>query len=254
MVNYNYHPIFVDASPEDERKFKYYTQKMMAACEDGVIVDSEAYTKAFRARLRCISMAENKILNLEKIIKSIDVSDHFIIYCSDGRIDTDEGASIRHLNKVVRELIKLGYDPSQFTATEDMDTRIRLINAFNKGDIHTLVAIRCLDEGINIPSIKKALILSSNNNYREFVQRRGRILRKYKDKKVADIYDVIVLPSLDCIDIAKIEFRRFNEYNKVALNMDENNCLLEDYLADYCLSFSDIQFDNDYLLGGDLDD
>src|SRR5699024_11635041 len=65
---------------------------------------------------------------------------------------------------------------------------------FNKGEISALVAIRCLDEGINIPSIKSALILSSNDDYREFVQRRGRILRTYKEKKSAKIYDVIVLP------------------------------------------------------------
>lgn len=72
---------------------------------------------------------------------------------------------------------------------------MQLIDSFNKGYIEYLVAIRCLDEGINIPSIKSALILSSNDNYREFVQRRGRILRLYPKKVVAHIYDVIVLPS-----------------------------------------------------------
>ena len=66
---------------------------------------------------------------------------------------------------------------SKFTATEDIQERMQLIDSFNKGYIEYLVAIRCLDEGINIPSIKSALILSSNDNYREFVQRRGRILR-----------------------------------------------------------------------------
>lgn len=51
------------------------------------------------------------------------------------------------------------------------------IDQFNRGMIDALVAIRCLDEGVDIPSIKNALILSSNDDYREFVQRRGRILR-----------------------------------------------------------------------------
>lgn len=76
-----------------------------------------------------------------------------------------------------------------------MDRRMELVDMFNNNEIASLVAIRCLDEGINIPSIKSALILSSNDDYREFVQRRGRILRKYENKKDADIYDVIVLPS-----------------------------------------------------------
>jgi len=254
LVNYNYHPFFIKTTEEDERKFKYFTQKMMASMKDGVIINEEEYTKAYRSRLRTISMAENKINDLEEIINSIDAKDHFIVYCSDGKIDNDENISKRHLNLVSEKLIELGFDPSQFTASEDMDTRMKLIEAFNKGDIHTLVAIRCLDEGINIPSINKALILSSNNNYREFVQRRGRILRQYKNKEIADIYDVILLPSFDCIDIAKIEFRRFNEYMKVSKNYDENKKILDSYLSRYGLNINDIQFDNEYLIGGDLDE
>lgn len=254
LVDYNYHPIFVDATPEDERKFKYFTQKMMASMRDGEIIDDDEYAKAYRGRLRSISIAENKINNLESIIKQIDAKDHFIVYCSDGRIDNDSSLSVRHLNLVAEKLISMGYNPSQFTANENIETRMKLIEAFNLGDIHTMVAIRCLDEGVNIPSITKALILSSNNNYREFVQRRGRILRKYKDKKIADIYDIIVLPSGDSVDIAKIEFRRFNEYMKVAKNIDYLRPILNRYLDEYSLSESDIQFDNDYLVGGDLDD
>lgn len=254
LVNYNYHPIFVETTDNDEKMFKYFTKKIMSCMKDGVIIDEEEYTKAYRGRLRCISMAENKINNLESIITDIDAKDHFIVYCSDGKIDNDSFVSVRHLNLVTNKLIELGYDPSQFTASENMDTRMKLINAFNKGDIHTLVAIRCLDEGVNIPSITKALILSSNNNYREFVQRRGRILRKYNGKKIADIYDIIVLPSHDCIDIAKIEFRRFNEYMKVAKNKNIVEPILNRYLDDYGLSYDDIQFDNEYLTGGEFDD
>lgn len=89
------------------------------------------------------------------------------------------------------------YKASQFTATENMQERMILVDSFNKGEISALAAIRCLDEGINIPSIKSALILSSNDEYREFVQRRGRILRTYKGKEYAKIYDVIALPSTE---------------------------------------------------------
>lgn len=250
LVDYNYHPIFVEATERDEEQFKFYTKKMASYIKDDVIINEEEYTKAFRARLRCISTAENKMNNLESIIKQIDAKDHFIVYCSDGKGDD----SIRYLNHTIELLRGLGYDPSQFTATENMETRMRLIDSFNQGDIHTLVAIRCLDEGINIPSITKALILSSNNNYREFVQRRGRILRKYNDKKIADIYDVIVLPSNDCVEMAKIELRRFNEYMKVAKNFDNVRSILNKYLYEYGLNIDDIQFENDYLIGGELDD
>lgn len=143
---------------------------------------------------------------------------------------------------------------SKFTATEDIQERMQLIDSFNKGYIEYLVAIRCLDEGINIPSIKSALILSSNDNYREFVQRRGRILRLYEGKKIAHIYDVIVLPSISNKAFAEIEFRRYYEYSRLALNKDYLIDMLEHYLSEYDLSYDDIKFRNDYVYGGDLDD
>ena len=149
---------------------------------------------------------------------------------------------------------------SKFTASEDIKTRLQLIDCFNKGEINYLVAIRCLDEGINIPSIKSALILSSNDNYREFVQRRGRILRLYTDpitkskKEKADIYDVIVLPSLKNHSFIEIELRRFYEYSRLALNRDALNDKLNKLLELYGLAQEDILFKNDYVYGGDLDD
>lgn len=147
---------------------------------------------------------------------------------------------------------------SKFTASEDAQTRMDLIDRFNKGYINYLVAIKCLDEGINIPSIKSALILSSNDNYREFVQRRGRILRLYEDeygkKQKAHIYDVIVLPSIECTTFAQIELRRFYEYARIALNKDVLLDELHRYLEEYNLSMEEIMFDNDYIYGGDLDE
>jgi superfamily II DNA or RNA helicase len=65
------------------------------------------------------------------------------------------------------------YRPAQFTASENMVKRMDIVERFNSGDLSALAAIRCLDEGINIPSIKSALILSSNDNLREFVQRKA---------------------------------------------------------------------------------
>ena len=121
-----------------------------------------------------------------------------------------------------------------------MKERISLVDAFNNGEISALAAIRCLDEGINIPSIKTALILSSNDDYREFVQRRGRILRTFKDKEYADIYDVIVLPSSDMQAWAKIELRRFYEYARLADNWNDLKREFDAQLEDYNLSIDDI--------------
>ena len=115
-----------------------------------------------------------------------------------------------------------------------------LVKAFNNGDISALVAIKCLDEGINIPSITDALILSSNDDYREFVQRRGRILRLYGDKQCAHIYDVIVLPSPELKGWAEIEFRRYREYARLAINAEALLEQLNNEIATYDINEEDL--------------
>lgn len=273
LVNYEYHPIFVNASEDDEKNFAKYTQLMLSAIDPtkNIIVDEEKFTIGYRGRLRAISMAEEKLKSIFTIFNEIEDKDHTIIYCSDGKMFFDnkkkqEQEEIRHLEYILK-LINyslLSVNPSakasKFTATEDIETRLQLIDSFNKGQINYLVAIRCLDEGINIPSIKSALILSSNDNYREFVQRRGRILRLYKDpdtgkeKKKSDIYDVIVLPSVTNTAFAEIEFRRFYEYSRLALNKTDLRDKLDKLLSKYNMTKEDILFKNDYANGGDLDE
>ena len=268
LVNYEYHPIFVHATAEDEKKFSKATALMLSGIDSvhKVIIDEEKFTLGYRGRLRAISMAEEKISQISSIFSNIKDKDHTIIYCSDGKLLFDSNGKvnqkeeIRHLEYILRlinnsVLTSVGTGKaSKFTASEDIDERMSLIDSFNKGYIEYLVAIRCLDEGINIPSIKSALILSSNDNYREFVQRRGRILRQYPGKTIAHIYDVIVLPSFANRQFAEIELRRFYEYCRLALNNDKLIPLLEQTMAEYGLNYDDIKFKNEYVYGGDLDD
>lgn len=265
LVNYEYHPIFIDASSDDENAFTKATQLMLSACDPltGTIVDEDKFTLGYRGRLRAISMAEGKIAYIKTIFSNVKDKDHLIIYCSDGKLfynDKNQKKELRHLEFMLKlinnSLIEnnCNYRATKFTATEDVEMRMELIDRFNKGYDHIMVAIKCLDEGINIPSIKSALILSSNDNYREFVQRRGRILRLYKGKEIAHIYDVIVMPSCNTPAIAEIELRRFYEYARLASNKESLIVQLEDKMNDYSLSYDDIKFKNDFVYGGDLDD
>lgn len=267
LVDYEYHPIFVSATEKDECDFMK-SHKMMVSAMDpitGEIVDDKKFTLGYRGRLRAISMAEEKHERIAEIFEQIQDKDHTIIYCSDGKLMCDSGKSneqleLRHLEFILNLINNSCFNSvntgkaSKFTASEDVNERMKLIESFNSGFIEYLVAIRCLDEGINIPSIRSALILSSNDNYREFVQRRGRILRLYKDKKVAHIYDVIVLPSVSNHIFAEIELRRYFEYSRLALNKEELIMNLSKILSRYNLTMEDIKFKNDYVYGGDLDE
>ncbi|MCL2249235.1 MAG: DEAD/DEAH box helicase family protein [Oscillospiraceae bacterium] len=241
LIPYSYYPIYVNATKQEEDDFTSIVGRI-AACFNarGILVNFDEFIKLRRRQLRIISMAEEKIMLIDSILDEVLERDHFICYCGDGRLFDDEGNELRHIQFVKRHLDAHGYRPAQFTATENMVKRMDIIDRFNSGEVTALAAIRCLDEGVNIPSIKSALILSSNDSLREFVQRRGRILRKHSGKESAKIYDVIVLPSSATPRIALLEFRRFYEYARLSTNADE---LLEDMktkLSAYEITFEQI--------------
>ena len=254
LVHYNYFPVYVTATSAEEENFNAISSNMAGCFRDGVLIDRERFVKYVRARLRIMGMAEEKLARIKTFVDQIKEKDHFVVYCGDGRLFDEQDEEIRHIQFVQNQMDDMGIRTSQFTANENMDRRMELVDMFNKQEIDALVAIRCLDEGINIPSIKSALILSSNDDYREFVQRRGRILRKYKGKKSADIYDVVVLPSAMCPKMAIIELRRYYEYAKLALNKEERLAELQTLLSQYGLRLEDIMFNTDLEVEVDLDE
>lgn len=104
-----------------------------------------------------------------------------------------------------------------------------------------MIAIKCLDEGVNIPKIKTAFILASTTNPKEYIQRRGRVLRLAKGKEYAEIYDFITLPyapedtlSLTetqlkrCTTLVKNELNRATEFSRIAINMVESESILDE--------------------------
>lgn len=248
LVKYDYYPLFVNASEEEEKEFNKYTRLMMSCFKGNNLVDPERYAQLKRARLRVISMAEAKNDSIDQFLKVVDTEDHMIVYCGDGRmLDVDRTNQLRHIDFMVDRLSHYGMKVDKFTAEENMKQRMQEIDQFNRGMIDALVAIRCLDEGVDIPSIKNALILSSNDDYREFVQRRGRILRKYENpysgeiKEKACIYDVVVCPSYDNKAFALIELRRMNEYLKLADNKDDYIDKFNSLCSRYDISIDELQ-------------
>ena len=103
-----------------------------------------------------------------------------------------------------------------------------LLKEFEKRNYDILVAMKCLDEGVDVPPARNAIIISSSGNPKEYIQRRGRILRRYEGKNIANIYDILVVPTLTG-DIPKEtreiekgillkEIRRYEEFANIADN------------------------------------
>jgi superfamily II DNA or RNA helicase len=116
------------------------------------------------------------------------------VYCSDGSTGLD-GEGTRHVDATT-ERLRDAFDITveRFTAREGQAERERLLSAFESGEIDVLTSIRCLDEGVDVPATRTAHLLASTSNPRQYVQRRGRILRKHESKTVAVIHDYITVP------------------------------------------------------------
>jgi len=135
------------------------------------------------ARARIIKQAEGKVsLSLSVIQENYQIGQRWIVYC-DNQIQ---------LGEVLSLLLGKGYDAYEYHSGMKGDREETLKYFTLNGGI--MVSIRCLDEGVDIPSTTHALILASSKNPREFIQRRGRILRTYAGKYFAQLYDAIVVP------------------------------------------------------------
>ena len=120
---------------------------------------------------------------------------------------------------------ELGYRVNTYTAETSLAERENLRRQFETSELQGLVAIRCLDEGVDIPAIQTAVILASSGNPRQFIQRRGRILRPHPGKQRATLFDMIVVPpELDREtweverNLLRKELRRFVEFADLADN------------------------------------
>ncbi len=204
LTKYNYYPLLVYLS-EDELEAYNRISKEIAK---NVTLDKRGKTKLNEAgkrlaikRAGIAAAAVNKIPLLIEAIQDYKKDNHILIYCGAAKIhgnesDEDTENDIRQIDMITRKLgLEVGMKVAQFTSRENAAQRNLLKKEFATGDeLQALVAIKCLDEGVNIPAIKTAFILASTTNPKEYIQRRGRVLRLSSGKEIANIYDFVTLP------------------------------------------------------------
>jgi len=175
---------------------------------------------------------------------------HMLIYCPPGFIEQSEEIDIinddrderRLIEDVVSVLRAKDLRCSSIIGETPADQRTEILNRFSAGEINALCAIGCLDEGVDVPTINMAIILYSVDRLKQFIQRRGRILRKNKEysEKVADIYDIVILPHGSNLPaettekLLKKELRRYQEFADMAMNRDEAQDILSEALSIAC--------------------
>mgnify|MGYP000196719535 CR=1 FL=1 len=162
------------------------------------------------ARARIAKLAQNKVLlAARQIIESFSEGDRYLAYCETGE----------HVESLRDELERLGATMTvmNYLASNEEEHE-RVMEHFSTfGGL--IIAIRCLDEGVDIPAINKAVILSSSQSPREFIQRRGRLLRKFPGKIRAELFDFLTLGNEGEL-LQGGEFERLQEFAVDAGNPD----------------------------------
>lgn len=200
LTRYKYYPVIVYLSQEELEKYNEISSEIESSMRfdrRGKPQLTERTKQLLIDRSRIVAGAENKIGLLKQYMKEYQKEKHILVYCGSAKTKENEmNAEIRQIDQVTKCLrFDLNMRVARFTSREKRKEREMLIEQFSEGEVlQALVAIKCLDEGVNIPAIKTAFILASTTNPKEYIQRRGRVLRLFPGKEFAEIYDFVTLP------------------------------------------------------------
>ena len=224
LVPYEYFPHPLNLSKEELNEWQKYTKEISVEIAryksddtgNRSFPENQKIMKLLFQRSRVAKKASAKIQLASSVIKEyFEEEQKWLVYCE----DIDQLKQV--LNAVRQEEI------TSFEYHSDMkDDREEVMYQFRTfGGV--LVSIRCLDEGVDIPDVSHALILASSQNPRQFIQRRGRVLRRVSGKQIAVIHDAIVVPttidsSPEQASLLKSELLRAIEFADHALNKGAN--------------------------------
>lgn len=223
LTPYYYYPIPVEMTDDEFDKFRTLSEKIQkfahAKKDDMRAVEAMEKLAFKRARLQNNSM--NKLKWLQNHFEHPGQIEYTLFYVGDMLFP-----QVKRLLGVEKRL-----RIHEFTQHQNNRERAAILQRFARGDLQALVAMKCLDEGVDVPPTRTAYFLASSGNPREFVQRRGRVLRKWPGKEHAVVYDLISIPPRYYIEqgsgsrdysavrsAVRREYRRIKEFASVAEN------------------------------------
>ena len=226
LVPYEYYPHAVHLTAEEEQRWTELSERIgrevaMGGAEIN-FSDPSSDTLKFLLikRARIAKKAKNKtVLACDIVTQHYRQGEHWLVYCEDAT----------QLREVMVALKNRGLDTMEFHSEMDGARPDTLLWFKRFGGV--LVSIRCLDEGVDIPETSHAVILASSKNPREFIQRRGRVLRSAAGKHMAVVHDAIIVPSgqqpePDAVNLVKSELARAIEFSRSSINRAAQSELL----------------------------
>jgi superfamily II DNA or RNA helicase len=236
LCRYRYYPIPAYLSPTLGKKYLRLLQEIEDKDQSG---PSTALVNLYREARDLLRTSGVQIARfrdvLNDLMEAVPDLKHTLVYCPPGygtyggeisdEIDTDESER-RLIEDVIEILRSKNLSPASILGETAADQRTQILGRFSDGRVRALCAIGCLDEGVDVPAIQRAIVLYSVDRERQFVQRRGRILRQPRgtQNKIAEIYDIVILPQGADMPRAQAEallnreMRRYREFASLAEN------------------------------------
>ncbi|MBP7508994.1 MAG: DEAD/DEAH box helicase family protein [Prolixibacteraceae bacterium] len=162
--------------------------------------------------------------------------------------DEEEFRLINEYTRIVKDIDESIMVKQYTSQTQGKDD---IINDFEKGIVHVLTSMKCLDEGVDVPRSELAVFCSSTGNPRQFIQRRGRVLRLHKDKIFAVIHDLVVVPRIFSDqgnyemerNLLKKELERVVDFSELSMNKIDTYEALNETIDSYNLNLNDLIFE-----------
>ncbi|MES2478296.1 MAG: DEAD/DEAH box helicase family protein [Bacteroidota bacterium] len=263
LCKYTYYPHIVKLTDLEMGKYKELSLQLLKMGlfdkETGAFRSSPEIEKKLLERKRIIHKAANKLEAFKGILKSeFDKRKNLkytLVYVPEG-IETnfdenDFGIETEDENRLIDEYTKAvsNTDDSimvkQFTSNST--NREEMLKNFEENKIHVLTSMKCLDEGVDVPRSELAIFCASTGNPRQFIQRRGRVLRLHKDKIHATIHDLVVVPEIADEStyemekgLVRKELERVVDFANLAMNKTATYETLKDILDYYDLNLNDL--------------
>lgn len=262
LCQYNYHPHLVELTSHELEEYVEISKKLARFYNPSRddLEKNDIAERLLLKRKRIIHKAEHKLSKTIAILQQRyeleGTLEYTFVYVPEGYVnsaaDDDDvkeldDENLRIINQYTGAIGKI--DPNilinQFIG--GMPDRDDVLEQFKNGKIQVIASMKCLDEGVDIPRAQHAIFCSSTGNPRQFIQRRGRILRKHPDKHKATIHDLVVIPDLTSSSInadtyklernmVKKEIERVMYFASISENPYETEHLLEEVCGHYDLN------------------
>ncbi|MGW0713053.1 DEAD/DEAH box helicase family protein [Streptomyces sp. NPDC002643] len=229
LCRYTYTPVLVELDAEETELYGQVTEKIARALATQQFADDaedeSPLGRLLRKRANILGHARAKLPALRREISKREDDWFQLLYCAEGRHpladgingDLDEPTQLEQALHMVGQELRM--PAAKYVSETPREQRRAILRRFSTGDdLQVLLSMRCLDEGVDVPAARTAYLVASSSNPRQFIQRRGRVLRRAPGKDFADIIDFIVVPPEGAEDLHRETERRMvaRELSRVA--------------------------------------